>query len=66
MLLSFAQFEREVIGERHSRQDCRKEEGDMEGPSALCIEAGSTGDHDHSGDAERSCPQPVEIYPSVP
>lgn len=65
MLLSFVQFEREVICERIPDKIAAKKKG-CGGRSALCIEAGSAGDHDHSGDAERSCPQPVKIYPSVP
>lgn len=65
MLLSFVQSEREVIGERIRDKIAAKKKG-CGGRSALCIEAGSAGDHDHSGDDERPCPQPVEIYPSVP
>jgi len=65
VLLSFVQSEREVIGERIRDKIAAKKKG-CGGRSALCIEAGSAGDHDHSGDAERSCPQPVKIYPSVP
>jgi len=66
VLLSFAKFEREFIGERIRDKIAREEEGDVDGRSGPCIEAGSAGDHDHSGDAERSCPQPVKIYPSAP